>query len=54
MVFSLLTCDDAASAWCLSAVQVLWVAMDETSFNFMDAIAPGCATMYPSEDSVSL
>lgn len=36
-----------------SLEQVLWVAMDETAFDFMDSITPGCVAMFPSGDSVS-
>eukprot|EP00903_Cladosiphon_okamuranus_P005636 g5602.t1 len=35
----------------VSDAKVLWVAMDETAFDFMDNLAPGCAAMYPSEGS---
>ncbi|CAM9429766.1 unnamed protein product, partial [Hapterophycus canaliculatus] len=35
----------------VSDAKVLWVAMDEISFDFMDKLAPGCAAMFPSEDS---
>ncbi|CAM9141525.1 unnamed protein product [Scytosiphon promiscuus] len=35
----------------VSDTKVLWVAMDETAFDFMDNLAPGCAAMFPSEDS---
>lgn len=34
--------------------QVLFVAMDEVSFEFMDALDPGCATLFPRRASVSL
>lgn len=32
--------------------QVLFVAMDEVSFNFMDALAPGSAVLFRQESSV--
>lgn len=33
--------------------QVLFVAMDEVAFDFMDALSPGCTTMLPAEGMVS-
>ncbi|CAN0301406.1 unnamed protein product, partial [Ascophyllum nodosum] len=36
----------------VSDAKVLWVAMDDVAFDFMDAIAPGCTVMFPFNGTV--
>lgn len=34
------------------AMQVVFVAMDDASFDFLDALSPGCAVLFPQKTSV--